>query len=101
MSQNKFQDTMEKMNEFATKQIKPVLDLQENMRKQNEEMGKTVSSLIKHEAEKGAQPYITNKHLDDLKKAQTPKWMIWATFILLILTLGIAVWGLLHSYGIV
>ncbi len=92
---------MGKMSEFAIKQIKPVLDLQENMRKQNEEMGKTVSSLIQHEAEKGAQPYITNKHLDDLKKAQTPKWMIWATFILLILTLGIAVWGLLHSYGIV
>lgn len=101
MAQNNLQESLKRMSEFATKQMQPVLNLQENIKKQNEEMGKTTQNIIKHEAEKNAQPYITNKHLDDLKKAQTPKWMIWATFILLILTLGIAVWGLLHSYGII
>lgn len=94
---NKFLD---KMNDWVKKVTLPITKFQEGINEQQKEMARNVKSIMKHEAEKNAQPFITNKILDDLRKSQTPKWIGITSFILLILSLLAALWSLLHSYGL-
>jgi len=58
-------------------------------------------SIMKQEAETKAQPYKTNVLLEDLLKSQTPKWINVLMLILVAITLGVSIWALLNSYGII
>lgn len=57
-------------------------------------------TITKYESETKAQPYKTNYLLEDLLKTQTPRWVNYLMLALVALTLGISIWALLHSYGL-
>ena len=93
--------SLNKMSDWVKKVTLPWAKFQEGINKQQREMARNVKSIMKYEAEKNAQPFITNQILEDLQKSQTPRWVSTTSFFLLILSLLVALWGLLHSYNLI
>lgn len=41
------------------------------------------------------------KLLKEIAASQVPTWITYASFIIVALSLGISIWSLLHSYGLI
>ena len=98
---------MEKTNGFKGLEGKTVGDLMkkgelEKAMRLNpgffEDLNKSMKKIMKHEAEKYAQPFITNDLLQDLIKFQTPRWVSYTILILSALALLVGLWELFKSY---
>lgn len=50
-------------------------------------LNETTTNIIKHNAEKSAQPFKTNYLLEDIKKNQTPLWIGIAILIISFITM--------------
>lgn len=63
-----------------------------------EDLDKSMKKIMKHEAEKHAQPFITNDLLQHLIKSQTPKLVNYTILILSAIALLVGLWALFKSY---
>lgn len=74
-----------------------MIDFNRLFQNMNKKLSKDLDKIRKYEAEKSAQPFLTNQILEDLIHSQTPKWVNYSILIIASLTLIITVIALLHS----
>ncbi|MFW6312146.1 MAG: hypothetical protein ACOC1K_07925, partial [Nanoarchaeota archaeon] len=80
---------------------KKTLDSINDASKKMEELHENVDSIMKHEAKKGAQPFITNNRLDDILKSQPPKLVTYGGFFLTLLVVILTVILLFYTKAMI
>ncbi len=72
------------------KQKEIFMKLGKGIQNMGDYLKETTNNIVKHEAEKSAQPFKTNYLLEDIKKNQTPLWIGIAILIISFITMIIA-----------